>query len=1398
MRNIWKLLSSISTKHARRASQRISSRQLNLESLEERVVPTTRIWNGLGVDNNWMTAANWAGGVAPSAGDDLIFPTFAPQTSNFNNFAVNTSFHSITMADHYTINGVMVSASPNTPITLNGNAIDLTAGIVSDLSLGSLQANTVHLAGITLLASETFSNLSSSVLNMFCPIALNGFTLVFDTATEIDSGGGIGGNGNVTKNSGGFLRFTLVNPVNSYIGTTTINAGTVEIDAQSELGGSGSNPVIVNTGGTLLVDGEASMSTIDLTSPMTLNGPGAPNIANQGSLSIVQALGVVQIDSQISLNSNSTIGYVPVFDNPTNSLQLDTSIQTNGHDLTLNGNTTLARFNSGTTGSGRLINASGTLQGTGQIGGPLVMNGGTLIPGGIVTGSPSPLFAAGANFHSGSTFFVSFYTFNVGTKTFIASSELQVSAPNAGFVTLGGIFPVFLDGSLNGLNPATGSTFTIIQASGGITGTFSGLPDGAFLAISREQFQIHYINGTSGGSVTLTRTSSNVFIDIWTGASTATGNWTDPNNWKGNVAPSSGDALQFPDRAARLTNNANDFDINTVFDSITFTGTAGGYDLPGDAIFLVNGLHNSAGANTIDLDALTLSTSQTFFGAALTINSFIILNGNSVVLTLDGMLTAAGSNSINGVINGSGSITKTGSVIWALSGNNTYFGGTTIVAGALAVSNNSGLGAVNSPAVVNKGGSLQISNNITIAQQLTISGNGNNLSPGAIDIKDTIGDDTLSGTIILGSASSILSANIGLNNLFISGTVLNNGFNLSIVGGGGYTTVLTGNMSGIGQVLNFGSIFSGTGSLTSPLNINQGTLSPGVNGPGVLTSANVTFGLGTIYQPFMNNNVAGSGYSQLISNGSVNLTGATLNPSLNFTPAPGDSFVIMEATGAITGTFNGLPDGSPLTLNGQNFIIRYINGSSSTLGPLTITGRTVIYSVPAATTISFVTSPNQAVAGQSVTFTAVVSSPAAAVAGIQPNIITGTVSFFDMGQLLGSSQVAGGAAVFAASSLTAGNHSITANYSGDSTFLASSITIVIPVNGGAGWHDTLTGDFLGNGKTEIASRTGGGQWWVAVSNGSGFTNQLWDTWNEAANWTDVQVGDFNGDGKADIAGRTSAGQWWVAISSGSSFTNQFWTTWSPAVTWTDVKVGDFTGDGKADIAGRILGFGQWWTAVSTGSSFTSAMWANWNENANVTWVDVKVGDFNGDKKADLTARWSQGGSWWTSISTGSSFTTNLWASWNPAARWVDVNVGDFNGDGKADLTARVLDSGQWWAAISMGTSFTTGFWTGWAPTVTWVDVKVGDFNKDGKADIVGRIQETGQIWVGISNGSGFTNFLWTGWSPGVTWVDVKVGDFNGDGATDIAGRIAQTGQWWIAESKGSNSFTNQLWTTWAV
>jgi autotransporter-associated beta strand protein len=955
-----------------------------------------------------------------------------------------------------------------------------------------------------------------------------------------------------------------------------------------------------------------------------------------------------------------------------------------------------------------------------------------------------------------------------------------------------------------------GSTVNVTAVKG--VATFSNL---AFTTASSYKI--------SAGSTGLTGVTSNLFTispvltRTWTGSGPDP-MWSDAANWLENIAPTSGDDLFFPDGAANFT-PLDDFANGFIVNSINLSGSKGGYDLLGNAIGLNNGITGNKGANAIDMAGITIGANESLnaTGSNLAISSPI--NLQSFTLTLDGATTKVGGDVLSGIVSGASGISKMGAGAWLLSGINTYFGATAINNGTLAINNNSSLGDPGTGTTVNAAGSLQISGNLTLAEPLTLSGNGNNTSPGAIDIQDTTGLDNLTGTITLNAASFILSANIGVNTLNLTGTINNGPNDLSLVGGGGYSTILSGNVTGTGHVVNFGSTLSGTGTIQGPLNVNQGTLSPGSIGtPGTLNSGDATFGIGTTFNPTLgnfNNQLPNDGTSLLNSTGSVNLSGSNLNLSFQngFVPDPSKSYVVIEAAGTINGTFNGLPDGAPITVNGQHFLVRYINSTSTGLNPSTSTpnGRFVIFPQPASTTTSLFASSNPVTLGQSEIFTAVVTSPAAAVAGVSSSFVTGTVNFLDGPNVIASAPVLGGAAEFKTSSLAAGNHSITATFSDSSgTFMNStSAAIVLVVNNGTLWQDVMTGSFVGthdqktgaliiNKAESIAGMTAGGDWWVAASNGSSFANQFWGSWpGPASNFVDVQAGDFNGDGLTDIAGRNAqTGQWYVALSTGSSFNTTVWTTWNPNVTWVDVKVGDFNGDGKSDIAGRFLQTGQWFVAQSTGSSFVSSLWTTWNPN--VTWVDVNVGNFAGNKTSDITGRWLQGGSWWTAVSNGSSFTTSMWAQWNPNVTWVDVKVGDFNGDSKTDITGRYLQTGQWWTAVSTGSSFNTSLWATWNPNLTWVDVKVGDFNGDGKADITARWLDTGEWFTGLSTASAFLTSLWDTWTPAATWVDVNVGDVNGDGVPDLVGRFQQNGQWWAALSNASTAFTNQLWTTWAV
>ena len=116
-------------------------------------------------------------------------------------------------------------------------------------------------------------------------------------------------------------------------------------------------------------------------------------------------------------------------------------------------------------------------------------------------------------------------------------------------------------------------------------------------------------------------------------------------------------------------------------------------------------------------------------------------------------------------------------------------------------------------------------------------------------------------------------------------------------------------------------------------------------------------------------------------------------------------------------------------------------------------GTTSNSSAPAATTTTLNASSTTPTSGTSVTFTATVASSAA----------TGTVTFKDGSTTLGTGTLASGTATYSTAALTAGSHSITAVYGGNSSYATSTSSVVTV--------------------TVAAAQTGGGGSGIAFSQG---------------------------------------------------------------------------------------------------------------------------------------------------------------------------------------------------------------------------------------------------------------------------------------------------------------------------
>jgi len=166
---------------------------------------STFIWDGGGVDNNWTTAANWVGDVAPAAGATLVF-TGSTRLSNINDFTAGTAFVSITI----NANG----------FTLSGNALTLASGL--SVTTGS---STVALNS-TLTAAQTWSASSGATLTVSGTVTNGGFALTGTAGGTLTISGAISGSGGLVADGAGV--FTL-SGTNTFTGAATVNAGTLRL-----------------------------------------------------------------------------------------------------------------------------------------------------------------------------------------------------------------------------------------------------------------------------------------------------------------------------------------------------------------------------------------------------------------------------------------------------------------------------------------------------------------------------------------------------------------------------------------------------------------------------------------------------------------------------------------------------------------------------------------------------------------------------------------------------------------------------------------------------------------------------------------------------------------------------------------------------------------------------------------------------------------------------------------------------------------------------------------------------------------------------------------------------------------------------------------------------------------
>jgi autotransporter-associated beta strand protein len=345
-------------------------------------------------------------------------------------------------------------------------------------------------------------------------------------------------------------------------------------------------------------------------------------------------------------------------------------------------------------------------------------------------------------------------------------------------------------------------------------------------------------------------------------------------------------------------------------------GSTGGFGTSPDAVIVQSGavvdLTTFNTGKTIQIDSATLRSSTGTTGDA---TGAVVLNGGG---TLD-VGTGATLN-VDGIISGSGTLTKTSLGTAKLTAANPFTGNITITSGTILITNSQALGI----------GPKTVSIANILRPALAIDGSGGNVSLDPSISFFTSSDGTLNtlGAIINVAGNNVINGSINLNN--------GGGGNTDIYAQGG-TLTLAGTISvAAGSTATRGLVLDGpaNGTVSGTLSDGAQLLSLTKQGSGTwLVTGNNTYNGGTVVSAgtLQVNSFATSGQPQPLgeSTAPIALGTATTAGTLEYTGT--------TATTLFTGvTVNGVGGG---IIKNSGGALLTVSGPLSTTGrPLTLTG----------------------------------------------------------------------------------------------------------------------------------------------------------------------------------------------------------------------------------------------------------------------------------------------------------------------------------------------------------------------------------------------------------------------------------------------------------------------------